>query len=101
MVKKARSAKQKANDARLRKMAKAGTLFGRRKSGKRKFVRKKRTTARQPRKSVVRPRTTRRSRGGSVSDINKTLLLQDIGRMSISKQNKMRIVRNIAKRLNI
>ena len=101
MAKRKRSAKQKANDAKLRARAKAGTLFKRRKSAKKRVVRGKRTTAGQPRKSRVKPSTTRRSRGGSVSDINKSLLIDDIARMPLSQKNKLKIVRTIAKRLRI
>lgn len=73
----------------------------RRKSSKKRIVRGKRTRAGQPRKNIVKPRTTRRSRGGSVSDINKSLLLGDINRLKTSKKNKLKIVSTIAKRLGI
>ena len=101
MAKKKRSAKQKANDARLRAKAKAGTLFKRRKSSKKRVVRGKRTTAGRPKKSRVKPSKTKRSRGGSASDINKTLLLDDISRMKLSQKNKIKIIRSIASRLRI
>lgn len=101
MVKKRRSAKQRANDLRLKAKAKAGTLFKRRRSAKKRVVRGKKTRAGRPRKSRVSPSKTRRSRGGSASDVNKSLLLDDIGRLGISTANKRKIVSSISKRLKI
>lgn len=103
MAKKKRSAKQKANDARLRARAKAGTLFKtkRRKSAKKRVVRGKRTSAGRGRKSRVKPSKTRRSRGGSASDIDKSLLIDDIARMPLSIKNKLKIIKTISKRLRI
>ena len=95
------SAKQLAARRKFTKIMKSGGFGKRRKSSKRKVVRGKLTRAKQPRKSVVKPRTTKRSRGGSASDVNKTLLLNDINRLKTSKANKMKIVSSIAKRLNI
>lgn len=94
--KKGRSAKQLANDRRLKKLAKEGKLFGtnRRKSSKKKVVRGKRTSAKQPRKNPVKRKT-------GVSDINKELLLKDIGKTGISRKNKMKIINAIAKRLKV
>lgn len=80
---------------------KSGGFGKRRKSAKKKVVRGKRTRAGQPKKSRVKPSKTRRSRGGSASDINKTLLLNDISRLKTSKKNKLKIVSAIAKRLKI
>lgn len=103
MAKKKRSAKQKANDKRLGRMAKERAAKKRkgRKSAKKRVVRGKRTSAGRPKKSRVKPSKTRRSRGGSVSDINKSLLIDDIARMPLSQRNKLKIVRTIAKRLRI
>ncbi len=101
MVKKKPTAKQLAARRKFAKIMKSGGFGKRRKSAKKKVVRKKRTTAKQPRKSRVKPRTTRRSRGGSASDVNKSLLLGDIGRMGISTANKMKIVNSISNRLKI
>ena len=105
MVQKKKS-KKKPSAAQLRARAKFTKImksggFGRRKAAKKKVVRGKRTTAKQPRKSRVKPRTTKRSRGGSASDVNKTLLLNDINRLPTSKKNKMKIVKSIANRLGI
>ena len=98
--KKKPSAKQLAARAKFAKIMKSGG-FGKRKAAKKKVVRGKKTTAKQPRKSRVKPRTTKRPRGGSASDVNKTLLLNDINRLKTSKANKMKIVSSIAKRLKI
>ena len=87
--------------AKFARIMKSGGFGKRRKSAKKRVVRGKRTRAGQPRKSRVKPRTTRRSRGGSASDVNKSLLLDDISRMKISTANKRKIVSNISKRLKL
>ena len=94
------SAKQLAARAKFSKIMKSGG-FGRRKAAKKKVVRGKRTTAKQSRKNIIRPSKTRRSRGGSASDVNKTLLLNDINKLKTSKKNKLKIVSSIANRLGI
>ncbi len=99
--KKKPSAAQLRARAKFAKIMKSGGFGKRRKSAKKKIVRGKRTRAGQPKKNIVRPRTTRRSRGGSASDVNKSLLLDDISKMGISPANKRKIVSNISKRLKI
>jgi len=80
---------------------KSGGFKKGRKSAKKRVVRGKKTRAGRPKKSRVKPSKTRRSRGGSASDINKSLLLGDILRLKTSKKIKMKIVNVISKRLRI
>ena len=95
------SAAQLRARAKFSRIMKSGGFGKKRKSAKKRVVRGKKTRAGRPRKSRVKPSKTRRSRGGSASDINKLLLLDDIGKLGISKTNKMKIIRTIAKRLKI
>jgi len=107
------SAAQLRARAKFSKIMKSGGFNKRRKSAKKRVVRGKRTTAGQ---LVVRPKKRRskselKERGkrmarsrlglGSASDINKSLLLDDISKMGISRKNKMSIVNIISKRLGI
>jgi len=104
MVKKKPSAKQLAARRKFSRIMKSGGFKKRsktKKAAKKRVVRGKRTTARRPKRNIVKPRTTRRSRGGSASDVNKSLLLDDIGRMKISSNNKMKIINSISKRLKV
>lgn len=93
--------KRKSSSKKKTTKKKSTSNTKRRKAAKKKVVRGKRTTARQPKKSVVKPSKTRRIRGGSASDVDNSLLLNDIGRLKISKKNKMKIVKSIANRLGI
>lgn len=107
MTTKRKKSRKPASPAQLRarvkfaKIMKSGGFGKRIKSAKKRVVRKKRTTAGRPKRSHVRPSTTRRSRGGSASDLNKSLLLDDIARTGISKISQRKIVNAITKRLRV
>jgi len=95
MTKKKFSAKQLAAQKKFAKIMKSGGF---------KKKKKKSKSIKNPSKKkqqVVRPSKTKRSRGGSVSDINKSLLLGDISRLKTSRKNKLKIISSISKRLKI
>lgn len=98
------TAKQLAARAKFSRIMKSGG-FKKRKSARRTTVTTVKTIvkkANKPQRRKNRPKSVgRRDRGGSASDINKSLLLDDIGRMKISVRNKSKIIRSIAKRLKI
>lgn len=90
------SAKQLAARKKFAKIMKSGGFKKKSKVKKGSRVKKKIRTVR-----VTKPSKTKRSRGGSASDVNKTLLLNDINRLKTSKKNKLKIVKSIAVRLGI
>ncbi len=98
--KKARSAKQKANDKRLGRMAKARAV-AKRTGSKPKIKRRSKVKRKVRTVRTTRPSKTRRSRGGSASDVNKSLLLDDVAKLGVSSSNKNKIINMIAKRLKI